>query len=161
MNTKKIVTLSVLVAVASVLSYLESLLPGFIPVPGVKVGLANIAVVFALYALDGKSAALISLFRVLLLSLLFGNAAGFLYSVGGAVLSLSGMLLLKRFRVFDTVGVSIAGGVLHNLGQIAVAAALLRSPALITYFPVLLLFGTAAGCVVGIVGGLLVKKVKL
>ena len=113
------------IALAMVLSFLESQIPAFVAIPGVKVGLANIAVVFALYKLGWKEAAGISLIRVLLISVLFGNFASLFYSLAGAVLSLLGMILLKHSEKFSAVAVSVAGGVLHNVGQILMACILL------------------------------------
>ena len=117
MKTKKVTIMAMCVALAMILSYLESLVPS--PgIPGVKLGLANLAVIFALYKLGWKEAAGISLLRVLLVSLLFGHAASLMYSAAGAVLSLLGMILLRRFPQLSCVFVSVSGGVLHNVGQI-------------------------------------------
>ena len=149
------------VALALVLSYVESLVPPFVAIPGVKVGLANIAVVFALYKLGSKAAAAISLVRVLAVSLLFGSGVSLLYSAAGALLSLAGMLLLKRVPAFSLTGVSVLGGVLHNVGQIAVACAMLETNALVYYLPFLLLSGTIAGVAVGLIAAILLKRIDL
>ena len=140
------------------LSYLESLVPS-LGVPGVKLGLPNIAIVFALYRLGWRDACIISLVRVFLVFLLFGNGAGLAYSVVGAALSLALMGLLKKTGKFSSVGVSVAGGVAHNGGQILVAMALLETSRLAWYLPVLWVSGTVAGVLVGIVSGVLVKRV--
>ena len=116
-KTKRLVLLAMLTAVAMILSYVESLLPQ-VGIPGVKMGLANIAVIFALFRFGWKEAAALSLVRVLLVSLLFGSVGAMLYSLAGAVLSLAVMALLRRTDRFSTVGVSVAGGVAHNAGQI-------------------------------------------
>ena len=159
MKTKKITVLAMCVALAMILSYLESLIPS--PgIPGVKLGLANIVVIFALYKLGWGEAAGISLLRVFLVSLLFGHAASFFYSVSGAVLSLLGMILLKRSDRLSCVAVSVIGGVLHNAGQILMAWALM-GPNVVYYLPVLILSGTVAGVAVGAVSALLVKRVDL
>lgn len=149
------------VALALVLSYVESLVPPFVAIPGVKVGLANIAVVFALYKLGAKAAAAISLVRVLAVSLLFGSGVSLLYSAAGALLSLAGMLFLKRVPAFSLTGVSVLGGVLHNVGQIAVACAMLETNALVYYLPFLLLSGTIAGVAVGLIAAILLKRIDL
>ena len=154
-------TLALSVALAMVLSFVESLIPAFVAVPGVKVGLANIVVVFVLYKLGWKEAVAISLVRVFLLAVLFGSGVSFLYSVAGAALSLSGMILLQRCKVFSYVAVSVAGGVLHNAGQIAMACFLLRTDVLRYYLPFLVLSGVIAGVVVGLIAAIMVKRVNL
>ena len=151
---------ALLVALAMTLSWLESLLvfPGLLP--GMKVGLTNLVVLFALYRMKLRDAVCISLVRVLLVSMTFGNAYSFAYSLAGAVLSLAVMAGLKKLDKFSILGVSIAGGVCHNTGQLAVAAAVLGTARLGWYFPILLFSGTAAGVVIGIAGGLVVERVK-
>lgn len=149
------------VALAMILSFVESQIPAFVAIPGVKMGLANIAVVFALYKLGWKEAVLISLIRVFLVSLLFGTGASLFYSVAGAVLSLVGMIALKATKLFSSVAVSVAGGVLHNVGQIAMACFLLETDVLRYYLPFLALSGILAGVVIGVVAAILVKRVRL
>ena len=152
---------ALLTALAMVLSWLESLLvfPGLRP--GMKVGLTNIVVLFALYRMGLRDAVWISLARVLLASMTFGNAYSFSYSLAGAALSLAVMAGLKKRDKFSLLGVSAAGGVCHNLGQLAVAAAVLETARLGWYLPALLASGTAAGVVIGIAGGLAVERVRL
>ncbi len=140
---------------------IESQIPAFVAVPGVKMGLANIAIVYALYRLGWKEAALISLIRVVLVSLLFGSAASFLYSLAGAVLSLLGMALLKKTGKFTEIVVSVAGGVLHNIGQIAMASIILETDALRYYLPFLLVSGILAGVVIGLISGILIRRIHL
>ena len=147
MKASKVAQYGLLIALALVLSYVESLLPP-IGVPGVKLGLPNLAIVFALYRLGWKDACVISLARVVLVTLLFGNGAALVYSIAGAVLSLSLMGLLWKTGKFSAVGVSVAGGVAHNAGQILVAMALLETSRLAWYLPVLWLSGTVAGVLV-------------
>lgn len=158
MKASKIAQYGLLTALALVLSYLESLIPP-LWVPGVKLGLPNLAVVFALYRLGWKDACAISLARVVLVTLLFGNGAALAYSIAGAALSLSLMGLLKKTGKFSTVGISVAGGVAHNAGQILVAMALLETSRLAWYLPVLWVSGTVAGVLIGIVAGVLVERV--
>lgn len=141
-----------------VLSFVESQIPAFIAVPGVKIGLANLAVIFALFVFGAKEAFGVSLLRVCLVSLLFGNAVGWLYSLSGAVLSFLVMLLLRRTGRFSVVGISVAGGVSHNIGQILAAMVVLRSEGVLFYLPPLLLAGVAAGAVIGIASALLVNR---
>ena len=161
MKTKKVTVMGLSVAVAMILSFVESQIPAFVAIPGVKMGLANIAVVFALYKLGWKEAAVISLIRVFLVSLLFGTGATLFYSVAGAVLSLLGMILLKATGLFSTVAVSVTGGVLHNVGQIAMACYLLGTTKLSYYLPFLMLSGILAGIVIGIVAAILVKRINV
>ena len=158
MKASKVAQYGLITALALVLSWLESLLPP-LGVPGVKLGLPNLAVVFALYRLGFRDACVISLARVVLVALLFGNGAALAYSVAGAALSLALMGLLKKTGKFSPVGVSVAGGVAHNAGQILVAMALLETSRLAWYLPVLWISGTIAGVLVGIVSGVLVKRV--
>ena len=158
MKASKVAQYGLLIALALVLSYVESLLPP-LGVPGVKLGLPNLAIVFALYRLGFREACVISLARVVLVTLLFGNGAALAYSIAGAALSLSLMGLLKKTGKFSSVGVSVAGGVAHNAGQILVAMALLETSRLAWYLPVLWISGTVAGVLVGIVSGALVKRI--
>ena len=159
MKAKKVALYGVLIALALVLSYVEALIPLSFTVPGIKMGLPNIAVVFALYTLGKRDAAVISLLRVLLVSILFGSVMSLAYSLAGAVLSLLCMFLLHRTGRFGTVGVSVAGGVAHNAGQILAAVFLLETGKLLYYLPVLCVSGTVAGILVGLVSALLVKRV--
>ena len=158
MKASKVAQYGLITALGLVLSYLESLVPS-LGVPGVKLGLPNIAIVFALYRLGWRDACIISLVRVFLVFLLFGNGAGLAYSLAGAALSLSLMGLLKKTGRFSSVGVSVAGGVAHNAGQILVAMVLLETARLAWYLPVLWVSGTVAGVLIGIVAGVLVKRV--
>ena len=148
-----------LTALAMVLSYIETLVPSPIALPGVKLGLANLVVIFALYRMGAGPAAALSLLRVVLVSASFGSAYSFWYSLAGAALSLGVMALLRRWDWLSEVGVSIAGGVCHNLGQIAVAALVLRSAAAVYYLPALLLSGLAAGAAVGAAAAVLIRRV--
>jgi len=160
-NTKKLAALAVTVALAMVLSFLESRIPAFVAIPGIKVGLANIAVIFTMYKFGERDAAIVSVIRVLLVSLLFGSVVSLWYSLAGAVLSFTVMTLLKRLTPLATVTVSVIGGITHNIAQVCVASLLLATDVVIYYLPFLLLSGTVAGVAVGIAGGLLVKKVKI
>ena len=158
MKASKVARYGLVTALALVLSYLESLLPP-LWVPGVKLGLPNLAVVFALYRLGWRDACVISLVRVVLVALLFGNGAALAYSIAGAALSLAVMGLLWKTGKFSPVGVSVAGGVAHNAGQILVAMALLETSRLAWYLPVLWISGTVAGVLIGVISGILVKRI--
>ena len=159
MKTRRITVMAMCVALAMILSYVESMIPS--PgIPGVKLGIANIVVVFALYKLGWKEAAGISLLRVFLVSLLFGHAASLMYSASGALLSLVGMILLKKSDRLGSVAVSVLGGVLHNAGQILMAVVLMGSN-VVYYLPVLIVSGTIAGVGIGLVAAILVKRIPV
>jgi heptaprenyl diphosphate synthase len=149
----------VLVAVAFILSYLEFLLPLPVKLPGVKLGLCHIVVVFALYRMGRFETVLLSGVRVVLAGLLFGNMASLIYSLAGAALSLAVMLLFVRVRIFSTVGVSLAGAVSHNVGQILCAACLMGTAGLVWYLPLLLVAGCVSGTVIGLVAVLAIRRV--
>lgn len=157
-NTKRLVLLAMLTAVAMILSYVESLLPS-VGIPGVKMGLANIAVIFALFRFGWKEAVALSLVRVVLVSLLFGSIGAMLYSLAGAVLSLAVMALLRRTDRFSTVGVSVAGGVAHNAGQILMAMLILQTRQLLGYLPVLAVAGIGGGILTGLAAALLIRRI--
>ena len=160
METRKIARMGLLVALAMILSYVESLIPAFVAVPGVKVGLANIVVIFALYTLGPVEALTVSILRVILSSFLFGSVLSLLYSLSGALLSLGGMILMKKVKIFSTTAVSVTGGVLHNVGQILVACLVLETDVLLYYLPVLILSGTITGAVIGIIASLVIKRLE-
>ena len=159
MKTKSVALTGLLIALALILSYLESLVPMSLAVPGVKLGLPNLVIVFALYRLRPGAAAAISLLRVALVALLFGSVLSLAYSAAGAVCSFLVMLLMKRTGRFGCTGVSVAGAVAHNLAQVAAAALLLETGALAWYLPVLCLTGTLAGVCIGLLAALLVKRI--
>lgn len=149
------------IALTMILSFVESQVPALVAIPGVKVGLANIAVIFVLYKIGWKEAVLVSLIRVGLISILFGNFASLFYSFAGAVLSLTGMILLKQIKDISLVAVSVSGGVLHNIGQIAMASILLETNVVKYYLPFLVLSGTLAGIAVGVAAAILIKRVNI
>lgn len=158
---KSIALLGICAALAMVLSYVESFIPVSFAVPGIKLGLANIAVIFALYKLGAKEAVLVSLVRIVWIAILFGNVLTLAYSVAGAALSLTVMILLKRIDRFSVVGVSVVGGIMHNTGQILVAMLIMETAQIVYYLPVLCISGIAAGVAVGAVSALLIKRVPV
>ena len=159
-DTKRMVTLSSLIAVAMILSYVESMIPAFVAVPGVKMGLSNIATVFALYTLGWPYAISVSVIRVFLSALLFGNFVSLIYSISGAALALLVMILLKKINTFSSIGISVAGGVCHNAGQIIAACIVMQNAAISLYIIPLIISGTLAGVLIGIVSGMLVERIK-
>ena len=160
LDTKKLTTLSLLVAVAMILSYIESLITVFVAVPGVKLGLSNIATVFALYTLGWPAAIAVSLVRVCLSALLFGNIPSLAFSLAGAVLALAAMIPLSRVNLFTGIGVSVVGAIMHNVGQISCAAIVMETLGVTYYLIPLLISGTIAGVVIGIISGILVERIK-
>ena len=160
-NTKRLTTLALSVSFALILSFIESRIPAFVAIPGIKVGLANIAVIFVLYKLGIREAIVVSAVRVILVSMLFGSPVSLIYSICGAVLSLTVMVLIKKFTPLSEVTVSVSGGITHNIGQIAAASLMLGTNVVMYYLPFLLLSGTIAGTVVGVASGLLIKKVNI
>ena len=161
-SAKNIALLGMCTAIAMVFAYVEVLLPPlFTAVPGIKLGLPNIAIIFVLYRFGTPQAAAVSFVRIVAVSLLFGNPMTFAYSVAGGVLSLFVMALLKKTDMFSTVGVSVAGGVLHNVGQILMAMLLLDTSELGYYLIVLAITGTVSGVLVGLCGNFAIKRVAI
>ena len=160
-RTRRLTTFALLASLAMILSFIESRIPAFVALPGVKIGLANIAVLFALYRLGIKEAIVVSVIRIIAISMLFGTPMSAIYSLGGALVSFTVMILLKRLTPASEVSVSVAGAVGHNIGQIAVACILLETNVVIYYLPFLFLSGTIAGVVIGIVSALVIKRVRV
>ena len=156
-NVKRLTLTAILIVLALMFSYIEVLIPVTFGIPGFKIGLANIMTVFALYLLDVRYALAISLVRIALSALLFGNPFSLLYSLAGGALSLAGMWLLKKTGLFSVIGVSMAGGVLHNSGQMG-AAMLLITPKIITYYPALFFAGIATGILTGVISHVLIYR---
>ncbi len=160
MKAKTLALLGLFTGLALIMSYIELLMPIPLPIPGIKVGFPNIIILFILYRFGTKSAIAVSLVRVLLVSLLFGNSLGLAYSLAGAVLSLIVMIVLKKTDLFSTLGVSVVGGIFHNAGQIIVACLLMSTLEISYYMPVLIITGTVAGIVVGLASHILIKKTE-
>ena len=160
MKTRKIALYGMLAALALILSWAESLVPPFFAVPGMKLGLTNIVVLTALYLMDTKSAVLINFVRIALVAALFGSGASFLYSLAGALLSAAVMILLKKTGRFGIAGVSAAGGVAHNVGQILVAMAVLETASIGWYLMILWLTGLVSGVLVGLLGGVVTGRLE-
>lgn len=158
----KIAFLGLCTAVAMVFAWVESLLPPLVvAVPGVKLGLPNIAIIFILYRFGWKEAAAVSFVRIVAVSLLFGNPMTMAYSLAGGFLSLLVMTLLRKLNFLSTMGVSVAGGVFHNVGQILMAMLLLGTAELGYYLIVLAVTGTVSGIFVGLCGSFAVRRVQI
>lgn len=151
----------ILASLALIFSYVEVLIPFQPGLPGVKLGLANLVVVMALYRMNERFALLVNFVRVLLAGLLFTGLFGFFYSLAGCLLSFAVMVLLKRTGKFSVIGVSMAGGAAHNLGQLAVALAVVSNIRLVSYYPVLLFSGIATGILIGVVSHLMLQRLPL
>ena len=152
--------LGLCVSLALGLAYIEVLLPPLIAaVPGIKMGLPNIILIFLLYRRGLPAAATVSLLRMVLVTLLFGNWMAFLYSLTGGVLSMAVMVLLKRLDFLSVAGVSVAGGVTHNVGQILMAMWMMNTAELGYYLIVLAVTGTIAGLFIGLCGALLIRRI--
>lgn len=158
-KNKRIALRGILVALALILSYIESFFPVSSAVPGIKLGLANIVTIYALKRLGLKDTLIISLLRILLSTILFGNLAMMVYSISGALFSILIMSLVSRFDRVGTLGISVAGAVAHNIAQCDVASILLQNSSVFRYLPVLLISGVIAGIITGLVSGVVLDKV--
>lgn len=149
------------ISVALVMSYIEAIIPIKPPVVGMKLGLANIVIIWVMYSMGIRPAAIISILRVLLSGFLFGSIYSMLFGLAGAALSLVVMYFVRKIKFFTIIGVSIAGGVSHNIGQIIVAIFVLGNVRISYYLPMLMIGGVIAGIAIGIIGGILYKKIKI
>ena len=145
-------------ALALIFSYIEFLIPLPVPIPGIKLGLANLVILIAICRMDFKHALAINVARILLAGLLFSGVFGMIYSFAGGILSIVVMYLLYRSKLFSLVGISMAGGVAHNLGQLLTACVLLQNTAIMSYFPVLLFSGLVSGIAIGILAYIIEKR---
>lgn len=150
--------MGMLVALAFIFSYIETLIPISVGIPGVKLGLANLVTIVALYTIGTAPALGLLLLRIVLTGFTFGNLASMMYSLGGGILSFLVMAAAKKTKLFSIAGVSILGAVFHNVGQIVVAVLVVETKSLFYYLPVLLISGMAAGVLIGILGAELVKR---
>ena len=156
---RKLTLLGLCASVALLLSYVEAMIPPiFSAIPGIKMGLPNVAIIFVLYRYGLRDAALVSTVRLIIVAMLFGTVTTFIYSLTGAVLSLLVMAILKKLNFLSTIGVSVAGGVCHNVGQILVAMILLSTAEIGYYMIVLAFTGTIAGVLIGLAGAFLLKR---
>lgn len=157
----RVAVFGVFTALALIFSYIELLIPINFGIPGAKLGLANLIIVIVLYKAEWKEALLLSVVRIILSGFLFGNLFGILYSLAGGVLSLAVMALLKKAQIFSIIGVSMAGGVSHNVGQLIMAMLVVETYAVGYYLPVLLIAGLITGTLIGIAGREMLKRLDL
>ena len=160
MTTKKTAQLGVYIALAMILSYVESLIPFSFGIPGIKLGLTNVVTVIMMYTYGIPGALGVAVLRAVLSGFMFGNAFSIIYSVAGCVLSFIFMYILKKTNHFAIISVSAAGGVMHNVGQIIAAVFIMGSEAIVLYLPVLIVSGVFTGVVIGVVSGIVAKHVK-
>ncbi len=159
-SAKTVAFLGMCTAIAMVFAWVESQLPPLVAaVPGVKMGLPNIAIIFILYRFGWKEAAAVSFVRIIAVSLLFGNPIMIAYSLAGGFLSLFGMTLLKKLNFLSPTGVSVAGGVLHNVGQVLMAMLIMSTAGLGYYLIILTVTGIVSGVFVGLCGSFAVKRI--
>jgi len=158
--TKKITMSALMVALAMILSYIEVLIPFSFGIPGIKLGLANLVVVTALYLFGARQAFTISIVRIVLVAFTFGSLAALFYSLAGGMLSFLVMMLLRKVKGFSIMGVSVAGGVSHNIGQLIAAMLVVENLNLVLYAPVLLIAGVITGLLIGIAAKLILPSVK-
>lgn len=160
MKTKKIAYLGLLIALAFVFSYIEFLIPVNLGIPGAKLGLANLVIIVALYTINEKDAFVLSMIRIVLVGFTFANLASMLYSLAGGILSFFTMVLAKRSKKLSLTGVSVIGGIFHNVGQIIIAICVVKTASLIYYLPVLMVAGITAGVAIGILGSMVTKRIR-
>lgn len=158
---KKMAYYGIFASLAILMSYVERMVPVAVGVPGIKLGLANVVVLVILYFMGSKSAFIISLVRILIAGLLFSGFAGFLYSVSGALFSFLVMAVAKKTNMLSIVGVSVIGGIFHNIGQILTASLVVHTPKLMYYLPVLLVSGVVTGMITGIIGKYCIDYLKI
>lgn len=161
MSIKKNVYLGFLIALAFVFSYLEFLVPISVGIPGAKLGLANLVILISLYTMNYKDVFVLSIIRIVLVGFTFSNMASMLYSIAGAVLSFIVMVIAKKTNFLSITGVSVLGGIFHNVGQIIMAVWVLKTPNLIFYYlPLLIVIGCLSGTVIGVLGSIVTKRIQ-
>ncbi|MGL5440545.1 MAG: Gx transporter family protein [Filifactoraceae bacterium] len=160
-KSKNIAKYGILISLAMIFSYIERLIPFDFGLPGVKLGLANVVVVIALYTLGINGAMAISIVRVILSGFLFGTLASILFSLSGAVFSIIAMIVGKKINKLSIVGVSILGGVFHNMGQLIIAIWVIGSIKIALYGPVLIMTGLGTGLLIGLIATMVTKKLKV
>lgn len=158
MQNRKLVTMALFVTTALMLSYIESLFPFFFGVPGMKLGLANLAVVCVLYLYGWREAFMVNILRIILSGLLFGSMFSVLFSLGGALVSFTSMIAAKRLGL-SLYGVSMSGGVFHNVGQLLIAVFLVQTVEVGYYAPILLVAGLVTGFLIGLIGKELLRRI--
>lgn len=151
LNKHRVALCGVFTAIAIIFSYIEYLIPVPIGIPGVKLGVANIAIILVLYIIGNVEAIIVNILRILLIGMMFGNFYSFMFSLVGGFISIILMILAKKTKKLSMTGVSIIGGVTHNMGQIITAVLLLNTPQIAYYLPILMIAGVVTGVIIGLV----------
>ena len=160
MNYKKTAYLGLFAALAIIFGYVETLIPVFVGIPGIKLGLANLSVLFILNRYSWKEAAFVSMVRIIVIGFLFGNLFSIVYSLAGGALSLAVMMLLKKKNIFSLYGISVAGGIAHNIGQLIIAMLIVENTTLLYYAPILMISGVATGLLIGLLTTEVARRVQ-
>mgnify|MGYP000980439803 CR=1 FL=1 len=160
MKSRKVASYGLFIALAFIFSYVEHLIPMPFALPGMKLGLANLVIIIAIYGIGLKEAFVLSMVRILLVGFTFRDSSTLLFSFAGGILSWVLMAVFKKSKLFSMVGVSIIGGIAHNVGQIIVAILYVKNTSLIYYLPLLMISGVVSGTLIGILGGLVIKRIK-
>lgn len=158
-SAKKVAQYGLLIALAFIFSYIEALIPLPIPIPGIKLGLANLVNVVGLYTVGIAGTLVIGLLRIVMVGFTFSNPGSMLYALAGGILSLSVMGIAKKTGWFEKMGVSVFGGVFHNIGQLSMAALITKTAGVFTYLPILMVAGIITGCMIGILGGIVTERI--
>ncbi len=159
-KSQSIALYGILIALGLLFSYIERMIPIPIPIPGVKLGLANLITVIGLYTIGIKGTIVVSLVRIIVVGFTFSNLFSMIYGTGGWLLSITAMILCLHCMGISCIGVSVIGGIFHNVGQIVIAIWVTQTPEVITYLPFLLISGVVAGSVIGMLGGNIVVRLK-
>lgn len=157
---KKVPYLGLLLAIALILGYVESLIPNILPIPGFKLGLSNLAVVLCLFLFGWQDALILTIIKAVLSSLLFGNLSMMIYSLSGAIFSCLIMILFRKMKKIHAPGISALGGMSHNMAQVYVAYTIVHTAGVLYYLPVLMLVGVLTGTILGIICSLVIKPIK-
>ncbi|NLL78089.1 MAG: Gx transporter family protein [Clostridiales bacterium] len=160
MKTKTMASYGMLIALAFILSYIESIIPIPVPIPGIKIGLANLVVIIALFMMGPKQAFVLSMVRIVLVGFTFGSLSTMMFSLAGGILSWLLMVTARKWKGFSMTGVSILGGIGHNTGQILVAMWVVNNSILIYYLPFLLISGLVTGAAIGMTGAAITTNIK-
>ena len=156
---KKTAYFSIMISFAMILSYIESLIPFYFGAPGIKLGLANFIVVFMMFQNKAREAIIMNIIRIILVGFLFGNLFSIVYSLAGGILSFFFMIFFKKMRLFEILGISMIGGITHNVGQILMAFFVLKSVGIFYYIPILLIAGLVTGMLIGLIAREVLKRI--
>lgn len=160
MKSKKVALYGLFIALAFIFSYIESQIPIPFPIPGIKLGLANLVVIIAIYGIGSKEAFVLSMVRILLVGITFRDPFSLVFSFAGGLMSWTSMVTLKKLKLFSMIGISIIGGIAHNIGQIIVAIIYVNNTSLVFYLPFLMISGVVGGTLIGMLGAIVIKRLN-